>query len=115
MEDLELKNLGQYYGSLNKYKLFMSHTEVTEGIKYLADNGYYWFVSDADIIINMKLRNEEFIAITLRVNEDKTAIVEYTNGNGKKLYERKYNYTNAKVKELKLFYIDNTMLLTGEY
>jgi len=114
-EDKTLKYLEQYHGTQQYHRLFMGNINATDGIKYIVDNGYHWFASDVSVILMMKLRSEEFVAITLVVNEDKKAVVTYTNGNEKVLYTQKYNYTDAKVDKISLYFTNGVMMLSGEY
>ena len=118
-DDLELKDLGQYYGTENYYGIM--GVNVTDGIKYIMANGYSWFVTDmiAVIICSQKeypkvYENREFLSVKLKVDGTK-AIATIDDGNGNILYTQKYDYTNAKVKELTLFFINDVMLLSGEY
>lgn len=117
-EDLELKDIGQFSGSEEYHKInpFNPNQKGTDGIRYLEENGYGWFVSDMAVAIGMKpnLRNEEFLSIKLKVNPDKSALATIDDGNGHVLYKQEYQYTDAK-KDLKLFYRDNVMMLPGEY
>ena len=87
---------------------------VTDGIIYLMENGYSWFVTDAIAVIRYKLRNQEFLSINLKVRDGK-AVMIITDGNKKRLYTQKYEWTNAKINELKLFYVDGVLMLSSEY
>ena len=113
MEDLELKEIGQFYGTTQYYNVM--GINATEGIKYIMDNGYAWVVTDAAVIIRMLLKNEKFVLIKLKLNkEEGTAIIEYSDGNNNKVHEQKYEWTNAK-KNLKLYYSNGVLMLPGEY
>jgi len=113
MEDNELKDLGSYTGTENYYK--MMGALVTDGVKYIMDNGYSWFVTDALAVIKTKFKNEEFLTIKLQVNKEKqTATMLITDGNNNVLYKQDYKYTDAKV-NLTLFFTDNVLLLSSEY
>ncbi|GAG90306.1 unnamed protein product, partial [marine sediment metagenome] len=43
--DRELKDLGQFTGTTQYYRVF--GVNVTDGVKYVMDNGYAWLVTDA--------------------------------------------------------------------
>jgi len=92
-EDLKLKDLGQYYCSENYINVMGMN--VTDGIAYIMQNGYSWFVTDAIIILRLQLKNEPFCCIKLELNgsEAKTII---TDGNDKVLYTQDYKFTDAK-------------------
>ena len=112
--DLELKELG-YYDCTGHHWKGMWGT-YTDGVKYIAENGYAWLLSDAQIVIRMKpkLRREPFLVIELKVNlEDHTAKMIITDGNENTLYEQEYRYTDAK-RDVKLYYENGVMLLPSE-
>jgi len=112
-DDLELKDLESYIGSEHYYKVLTAL--VTDGVNYIMKNGYSWFVTDALSVIKTKFKNEEFITVELKVGkEKKTADMIITNGNEKVLYKQHYDYTDAK-RDLKLFYENNVLMLSGEY
>ena len=112
-DDLGLKDLGEYFGT-EQYHNVMG-TNVTDGVIYIMQNGYSWFVTDflAVAKFNEKVKVEEFISVKLKIDGDKAKMV-VTDGNDVILYEQKYVWTNAKV-ELTLFFTDKVLLLSGEY
>ena len=110
-EDLELKDLQQYCGS-EGYTDVMG-VNVTDGVAYIMQNGYSWFVTDMVVILRAKFRDEEFCSVKLALN-DTEGIASIDDGNGKILYTQDYNYTSAK-KELTLFFTNNVLMLSGEY
>ena len=79
------------------------------------ENGYAWFVTDAQIVIMMKprLRREPFLTVELKLNGDGTAKTVITDGNDNILYTQRYEWTDAK-KELKLYYENGVLLLPSE-
>ena len=109
--DLELKELGQYTGT-EKYLNIMG-INVTDGIGYIMENGYSWFVTDCIAVIKTKLNKKGFLSIKLKLNKDKVDMI-ITDGNEKILYKQHYEYTDAK-KELMLFYTDGVLMLDKEY
>lgn len=111
--DLELKDLGQYYGTTQYYNVMGAN--VTDGVGYIMQNGYGWFVTDMVVMLKMddKLKGQEFLAVKLKVKDNKaTATIE--DGNGDVLYTQKYDYTDAK-RDLTLYYTNNVLMLSGEY
>jgi hypothetical protein len=116
--DLELRDLETFYATQNYYK-YMG-VLLTDGIKYIAENGYSWFVTDAVSIIvaHPKIRRylarDNFLTIRLKLNGDKTAEMIFEDGNYHKLYRQHYEFTDAK-RELTLFYVDNVLMLSNEY
>ncbi len=116
-DDLELKDLGQYYGTTAYHKISpFGKTVGTDGVAYILKNGYHWFVSDMVIVINMKpkLKKEPFLVVNLKVNPDKSAVATVEDGNNKVLYKQEYKYTDAK-RDLKLFLTNDVLMLAGEY
>ncbi len=112
-KDLELKELGYYVGSEHIYRGMWG--KYTDGIKYLIDNGYSWFVTDAQIVIAMKprLKREPFLTVELKLNRAGTAQTVITDGNENVLYTQDYQWTDAK-KEVKLYYENAVMYLSSE-
>lgn len=113
MEDLELKGLGQFIGTLEYHKAGFFKSNLTDGIAYLMENGYSWFITDTLAVIELKFKDEEFLAINLKVKDSKADMI-ITDGNEKVLYKQHYNFTDAK-RDLKLFYTNNVMMLASEY
>lgn len=109
----DLPELNSFSGS-SKYFNVMN-VKVTEGVKYLMLNGYSWLVTDAIVILRMKpkVTREEFVVIQLKL-KDGEGIVKYGDGNGNSLFSQKYLYTDAQT-EVKLFYTDGVLMLSGEY
>jgi hypothetical protein len=119
-EDLELKALNQFHGTLNYYRYL--GILITDGIVYIMNNGYSWLVSDTIITIHFDkriqnyLKNENFLSIKLKVNkENKTAKVTFEDGNNNVLVYKLYDYTDAKIDELILFYVNGVLMLAREY
>ena len=111
-EDLELKSLSQFYGT-NGYVNVLG-INCTDGIAYIMKSGYSWFVTDMVVMINAKFKDEEFLSVKLKVNDDNTAKATIEDGNGKVFYTQEYKYTDAK-KDLTLFCTNNVLMLSGEY
>jgi hypothetical protein len=114
--DLELSELGYFTGTEEYHSLgkMFGDAVVTDGVKYVMDNGYSWAVTDAMSVIKLKLSKELFIALKLRLGESNTAKMILTDGNEKILYEQKYEYTDAK-RDLTLFFTNNVLMLSSEY
>lgn len=107
--------LSGYYGSEVFYRLPMTNIVMTQGVQAFAEFGKaYWAVTDMTIAKQFKLRNEEFLAITVTSNGKKADIV-YTDGNCNVLYKKHYAHTDLEEGEYKFYLTDNTLLLTSEY
>lgn len=110
--DLDLCELYQFTGT-ESYHPVMG-VNATDGVAYIMDNGYSWFVTDALAIVKTKLHAEEFLSIRLfQLKNDKAEMV-ITEGNEKELYKHTYEWTDAK-RELHLFYTGNVLMLDNEY
>ena len=120
MADLELKSLGGFIGTQEYYDVM--GVNVTEGVKYLMDNGYSWFVTDFIAIIKFrnkfpKLKNQPFLSVKLKLCGDLArweADLIIEDGNYNELYKQHYDFTDAK-RELTLFFTDNVLMLNNEY
>jgi len=119
-KDLELKKLDTFIGTLHYYRYFGIF--LTDGIKYIMENGYAWFVNDIIALLlsptpklRKHLQKDPFLVIHLKVNTEKAeADMIIEDGNGNTLYKQHYKYTDAK-RDLKLYYIDNVLMLSSEY
>lgn len=118
--DLELKALGGFIGTQQYYREM--GTLYTDGVKYIMENGYSWLVTDALAVIKFsrKLRAEPFLVVKLIVDlETSEACLTIDDGGkgepAKVLYRQKYGYTDAKRKEVNLYFVDNVLMLASEY
>lgn len=116
--DLTLNNLSQYYGTEQYHKISLfPNIKLTDGIMYIMQNGYSWFVTDAlsVIVCKKEIREQEFLSIKLNVlPQIKQASLIITDGNENILYKQDYEYTDAK-RDLNLFFTDSVLMLSGEY
>jgi len=113
--DLTLKDLGQFFGTQAYHKIWMN-TTATDGIVYIMQNGYSWFITDAISVFKTKanLLGQDFLAIKLKLKGSNGAKMVITDGNEKILYQQEYKYTDAK-KEFTLYYLNDVLIYSGEY
>ncbi len=111
--DLELKEIENFIGTENYYRIGFFKTVVTDGVKYVMNNGYSWLITDALAVIEY-FKGMEFLVISLKINEDNSAKMIIDDGDGKVLYEQEYKWTDAK-RELKLYWADGVLMLNSEY
>lgn len=114
-DDLYLKALGQFIGSQQYYNVLGAN--VTDGVKYIMENGYSWFVTDALAVIKFtpNLRKEPFLTVELkRAEEGNEADLIITDGNEKTLYTQHYDFTDAK-RDLMLYCENGVLLLNSEH
>jgi len=113
--DLELKGIGGFIGTEQYYNVM--GVIVTDGVKYLMDNGYAWFVTDsiAVIICNKKIRAEPFLVVKLKVDlEKKEADLTIDGGNENILYRQHYDFTDARREEVKMYFENKVLCLPSE-
>jgi hypothetical protein len=111
----------QFTGSENWYRHSLNRRLLyTDGVKYVADTaGAYWLI---DIIASVqhlpRVAKEEHQTWTLTVDGSKGVVVA-TDGNRRKLYTQKIEYTDFPLPELTLYAVGNsterTVLLQSEY
>lgn len=112
-EDLELTQLEQFYGTTQYYNVM--GTRVTDGVKYVMDNGYSWLVTDALAVLRThpKVRGQEFVVVKMVNEANGGCSVRYEDGNGNVLYKQKYDITDAKV-DVKMYFENGVLLLPRE-
>lgn len=114
-KDLDLKDLGQFYGTEKYHKIpLFNEFNLTDGVIYIMSNGYSWFITDCLAVLKFKFKDQPFKSVKLKLLDDQKAKMIITDGNKKILYTQKYEYTTAK-KELNLYLTDNVLMLSNEY
>ena len=113
MVDLSLSELEQFSGTEGYHKVSPFRTLVTDGVAYVMQNGYSWFVTDALAVIEFKLRGQEFLSVKLKVRGGVADMV-IDDGNGRVLHRRHYKVTDAK-RDVSLFWENGVLLLSGEH
>lgn len=115
----ELENfLSGFTGTEHYYKAMFNGVVFTDGIKALADSmACYWLI---DAIVSYQgetaIKAEGFQIWTLTVKDDNSAILTCkTDTNEPLLVSQMFDYTDFVVGELKLYCIDNVILLPSEY
>lgn len=122
MQDKEelLSNLAQFTGtgSYHRYSMLFRNVVLTDGVKYLAKSAECFWLMDIIASVQKKLRNEPFQSWKVTV-KDRMAVVSCTDGNDKKLYTQRVDYTDFPLDELKLFCQSDgemvVIMLTNEY
>lgn len=115
--------LQHFHGSETIYQIPLTRTRYTNGIKYLANSAEcYWLITDTSIMAKSLLPKSYFITIDfkrLSLKEQKIqgceAVITYGDGNDNVLAKHKYNVTDFPLDELRLFFVDDTLMLPGEY
>lgn len=117
------KGLQHFNGSLRLFKMPLLKTRFTEGIKYLAQAGNcFWLVTDTSVIAKSLMDKSRFITIDFRkFSEEEKAVtgygakIDYSDGNGNIFETHKYHVTDFPLEEIRLFFVDNTLMLPSEY
>lgn len=118
--NITIENLRQFHGSEGLfYNPLFRRVEYTDGVKWLGDNGAGW-LQDAilsHLIHNNKIKNEEFVSISLMVQKDKTAVLTFDEGNGRVLDSQEFDYVDFPIYEyeVKFFCTNNVLMLASEY
>jgi len=115
--------LQQFIGSETFYKIPLIGTRFTDGIKYLADTAEcFWLVTDASVIAKSLINKSYFVTVDFKRFSEKErekkqceAIINYSDGNDKIFETHRYNVTDFPLDELRLFFVDNTLMLPSEY
>lgn len=107
------QDLAHFTGSEHWYRhpLRRSHT-YTDGVKFLADNaGAYWLIDK--IIVTAPA--DPFQVWNLTVNDDRSATLNLTDGDGDVLDVQNIEFTDFPLPEITLWLVDNVLLLPSEY
>jgi hypothetical protein len=117
------EGLQHFHGSEMFYKIPLIGTRFTNGLKYLANVAEcFWLITDASVSAKSLMNRSYFITIDFKrlsaeEREEKQceAIITYSDGNDNVFETHKYNVTDFPLDELRLFFVDNTLMLPSEY
>jgi TATA-box binding protein (TBP) (component of TFIID and TFIIIB) len=114
---INANNLAHFFGSecMYKHPLFRG-VVYTDGVQYIGANGAGWLLDAilAHACHDVKVKHEDFVVVTLKVNADKSAYLTFDDGNGKKVAHQMFDHTNFPLPEI-TFYIENkTIMLPSE-
>ena len=121
MEEQKLtkEDLAQFTGTANWYRHpFARNVLYTDGIRYVAITaGAYWLIDEIAFKQHLpKFIEQEFQVWTLKVNlENTTAILTCDDGNKNIFFEKKIYYTDFPLDEIKIYFVNNVILLPREY
>lgn len=114
----------QYFnGSEVFYHIPLLRTRFTDGIKYLAEAAEcFWLVTDSSVVAKSLRDCSSWVTIDFkRLPEDKRessgyeAEIIYSDGNDNILERHGYNVTDFPLDELRLFFVNDTLMLPSEY
>ena len=117
------EGLQHFHGSEMFYQIPLIRTRFTNGLKYLANVAEcFWLITDVSVIAKSLLNRSHFITIDFkRLSEEKQdytgyeAEIIYSDGNGNVFETHQYNFTDFPLDELRLYFVDNTLMLPSEY
>ncbi|MEQ8419282.1 MAG: hypothetical protein RIB64_04690 [Arenibacter algicola] len=118
-----LEGLQHFHGSEMLYQIPLMGTRYTEGIKYLANAAEcYWLITDASVMAKSLIKLSSFITVDFkRLSQEKQdqsgyeAEIIYSDGNDNILESHRYRITDLPLDELRLYFVDNTLMLPSEY
>ena len=114
MADLK-QELALFTGSENYYRHWLNFN-FTDGVKYLADKVECYWLLDAIGSYQDKVKDVPFQIWTLKVNADKSAVLEMNEDTNQPIIIRQeIQYTDFTLEEIKLYFIDGVLLLPSEY
>ena len=98
-------------------------TRFTDGLKYLSEVAEcYWLITDASVIAKSLMNRSEFITIDFKrlpeerqVHSGYEAEIIYSDGNDNILEKQGYSSTDFPLDELRLFFVNDTLMLPSEY
>ena len=109
--------LAAHCGSLERTRHWTRRLIYTPGIADMAELcGAYWLI---DLIgshqIDQKVAAEEFQLWTLNVEANQTGFARATDGNDKLIASQQIEFTDFPLDEIKLYLVQGTLMLPGEY
>lgn len=117
------EGLQHFHGSETLFQIPLLDTRYTNGLKYLAEAAQcFWLITDASVIAKSLIKRSEFITVDFnRLSEVEQnakgyeAEIIYSDGNDNILEKQSYRVTDFPLDELRLFFVNNTLMLPSEY
>ncbi len=117
------EGLQHFHGTEMFYQIPLLRTRFTDGLKYLANVAdCFWLITDTSVIAKSLINRSEFITIDFkRLSKEKQEIsgyeaeIIYTDGNNTILEKHQYRKTDFPLDELRLFFVNDTLMLPSEY
>ncbi len=112
-------DLRQFTGSEHWYRHGLVQSVLfTDGAKHVADaGGAYWLLDEIALAqkFNTPVATEAFQVWKLRVNDDSSGTIACEDGDGNTVFTKRIAYTDFPLREIELWFTDNTILLPSEY
>jgi hypothetical protein len=117
------EGLQHFHGTEMFYQIPLLRTRFTDGLKYLANVAEcFWLITDASVIAKSLSNRSHFITIDFRRLSEKEqfemqceATIKYSDGNDTVLETHRYNVTDFPLDELRLYFVNDTLMLPSEY
>ncbi|WP_335965455.1 DUF6876 family protein [Galbibacter sp. PAP.153] len=117
------EQLEQFHGSAQLYQLPLCRTRYTEGVQFLATSANaFWLLTDASVMGKSLMYKSRFITVDFKrytqaeaERHGYDAVISYSDGNGTVFTEQRYHITDFPLEQIRLFFVDNTLLLPSEY
>ncbi|PKL78132.1 MAG: hypothetical protein CVV27_03805 [Candidatus Melainabacteria bacterium HGW-Melainabacteria-1] len=91
---------------------------ITQGVKFLCDQARaYWLIDCLHSYqTTQQVAQETFQVLDLSVNHQRrSGLIVLTDGNQQMLFRQKLGYTDFPLRAIKLYYVDQTVMLPWEY
>mgnify|MGYP000256472607 CR=1 FL=1 len=117
------ENLQQFCGAEQFFQLPFIKTQFTDGVHYLAQKAAcFWLITDASVFAKSLMDKSHFITIDFkrlseaeRTQKGCEAIISYGDGNENILETHRYSVSDFPLDELRLYFVNNTLMLPSEY
>ena len=117
------EGLQHFHGTEMFYQIPLLKTHFTDGLKYLSEVAEcFWLITDTSVIAKSLMNRSEFITIDFkRLHKEKQdfegyeAEIIYSDGNDTILEKQRYRVTDFPLDELRLFFVNDTLMLPSEY
>jgi len=117
------EGLQHFHGTEIFYQIPLLRTRFTDGLKYLANVAdCFWLITDTSVVAKSLMNRSEFVTIDFkRLSEEKQdftgyeAEIIYSDGNNNILEKQGYRATDFPLDELRLFFVNDTLMLPSEY
>lgn len=117
------EGLQHFNGTEMFYRIPLTRTRFTDGLKYLANTAEcFWLITDTSVIAKNLMQKSSFITIDFKRLTEKEqaekeceATITYSDGNDNIFETHRYGFTDFPLDELRLFFVNDTLMLPSEY
>jgi hypothetical protein len=109
-------DLAYFTGTTNWYQHSLTTVVYTDGVQFMAERGKaYWLIDEIATSQMIKHVHQEPFQVWILKVQEKSATLTCEDGNDRTVYVKKIPYTNFPLPEIKLYFVDNVMMLPSEY